>query len=129
MGDRFVVGFCDTKDTPPVWLYSHWGGSERVETIADAIQKAQPRWTDPSYATRIAISSIIGEDWSRETGFGISAGTQDFFYLGLQPDYDDVHLVTWADKTVTVQSLDGKRKFANFGFEVFCATAGVDVLS
>jgi hypothetical protein len=118
MGDRYVVGFRDTKDTPPVWLYSHWGGSDRLSEIANAIEKARPRWSDSSYATRIAISSIVGDSWGEETGFGISAGGRDFTY----PDYDDVHLVTWSDRTVVVQDIDGTRDLVNFGFEVFLST-------
>jgi hypothetical protein len=115
MGDRYVVGFRDTKETPIIWLYSHWGGFNRVNEIAEAIEKAQPRWNDPAYATRIAISSIIGDSWNRETGFGISAGGRDF----VGPDYDDVHVITWSDRTVVVQTLGGERDLVNFGFEVF----------
>ena len=121
MGDRFVVGFRDTEETPTVWLYSHWGGSDRVELIADAIGKARPRWNDPGYATRIAISRIVGDSWNEELGFGITAGGRDFY----QPDYDDVHVVTWSDRTVVVQTLDGKRDLVNFGFEVFLSTVPV----
>jgi len=115
MGDRFVVGFRDTKDTPPVWLYSHWGGRDRLSLIATAIEKARPRWSDSAYATRIAISSIVGDSWSEETGFGITAGGRDF----CEPDTDDVHLVTWSDKTVVAQDIAGEHDFVNFGFEVF----------
>ena len=118
MGDRFVVGFRDTKDTPPVWLYSHWGGSDRLELLAKAIKAARPRWGDSAYATRIAISSIVGDSWNEETGFGITAGGRDFCF----PDYDDVHLVTWSDRTVVVQDIDGMRDLVNFGFEVFLGT-------
>jgi hypothetical protein len=118
MGDRFVVGFRDTEETPTVWLYSHWGGSDRVELIADAIGKARPRWNDPGYATRIAISRIVGDSWNEELGFGITAGGRDFYH----PDYDDVHVVTWSDRTVVVQTLDGEIDLASFGFEVFLST-------
>lgn len=31
-----------------------------------------PRWGDGTYATRIFISQIIGNEWDKETGFGIS---------------------------------------------------------
>ena len=115
MGDRYVVGFRDTKDTPPVWLYSHWGGSDSVSQIATAISIARPRWGDTAYATRIAISSIVGDSWREETGFGITAGGRDF----CQPDTDVVHLITWSDETVVVQDITGVHEYVEFGFEVF----------
>lgn len=114
MGDRMVVGFQADKDTPPVWLYSHWGGHSRVADIASAVEAARPRWSDPAYATRIAISQIVGDAWSGELGFGISAGDRNFCL----PDYDEVHLVDWSKKTVTVQTLEGE-DLVVFGFEVF----------
>jgi hypothetical protein len=104
MGDRFVVGFRETKQSEPIWLYSHWGGSERTLDIAKALEQSQPRWSDASYATRIAISQIVGSHWEDETGFGVSAGGRNFTY----PDYDDVHVITWSDRTVETQTIEGQ---------------------
>jgi hypothetical protein len=56
-----------------VTLYSHWGGDEKMFSLASAIKKAEPRWTDTGYATRIIISNLIGSSWDSETGFGIYA--------------------------------------------------------
>jgi hypothetical protein len=39
--------------------------------LADAVIAARPRWTDTSYATRIAISQLIGDQWNMETGWGL----------------------------------------------------------
>jgi hypothetical protein len=39
--------------------------------LADAVIAARPRWNDPSYATRIAISQLVGNDWNSETGWGL----------------------------------------------------------
>jgi hypothetical protein len=118
MGDRFVVGFREDKTSEPIWLYSHWSGERRTQLIARAIQAARPRWNDAAYATRIAISSIVGPAWDGEHGFGISAGGRNFTL----PDYNDVHLVTWSDRTVIVQDIDGEREFVDFGFETFIYT-------
>ena len=96
MGDRFVVGFRETRKSPTMYLYSHWGGSDRHRAIAEAIEAAQPRWGDAPYATRIAVSSIVGHDWERETGFGLSVGT---FCM---PDYSDVVIVTWDEHRVDI---------------------------
>lgn len=100
MGDRAVIGFKADKEAIPVFLYAHWGGSDRYRDAARAIEAARPRWDDPAYATRIGISQIVENYWMEETGFGISAGHNSF----AQPDYDDVILITWEDKTVDVVS-------------------------
>ena len=71
MGDRANFGFQDRKgDT--VFLYGHWAGYQMLERLANAVQKAEPRWTDEAYATRICISQLINEDWPGETGWGIT---------------------------------------------------------
>ena len=98
MGDRAVIGFKANKDATPVYLYSHWGGSERYVDVQKAINAAQPRWNDAAYATRIAISQIVGQHWGDETGFGISAGDDEF----AAPDYDDVPVIIWDERVVEV---------------------------
>jgi len=100
MGDRYCVGFTGFDETDNterrVWLYSHWGGSDRHREIALAIEKARPRWSDPTYATRIAISTIVGDGWKDETGFGIEAGPRCLTHV----EYG-AFLVDWSAKTVT----------------------------
>jgi hypothetical protein len=71
MGARTNFEFRDAKGS--VWLYSHWGGYTKVEDLMTALEKARPRWHDPSYAMRITISQLIGENWNAETGYGISS--------------------------------------------------------
>ena len=100
MGDRAVIGFKADKEAIPVFLYSHWGGSDRYRDAMRAVEAARPRWNDAAYATRIGISQIVENYWSEELGFGISAGHDSF----CQPDYDDVILITWKDRTVDVVS-------------------------
>lgn len=70
MGDRANFGFVQPNGETIV-LYGHWAGSNMLGKLADAVIKARPRWNDPSYATRIAISQLIGDDWSAETGWGL----------------------------------------------------------
>lgn len=96
MGDRAVFGFKSEGHT--LFLYSHWGGDEQLATMQEAIRKAQPRWGDPEYATRIAVSHIIGEQWGSETGYGLSI---DRF---TQPDYDYAYVVDW--DSFTVETID-----------------------
>jgi hypothetical protein len=39
--------------------------------LADAVIAARPRWNDSSYATRIAISQLVADQWNMETGWGL----------------------------------------------------------
>lgn len=120
MGDRAVIGFKADTEAIPVFLYSHWGGSERYLDAQRAIEAARPRWDDPAYATRIGISQIVENYWSEETGFGISAGHNSFS----TPDYGDVILITWDTRTVEIVSaLDSEKVSQTMTFEQFLSLA------
>lgn len=106
MGDRAVLGFRADKEATPIFLYSHWGGSDRYRDAQRAIEAARPRWNQPDYATRIAVSQFVQNYWVEETGFGLSAGYDSF----CQPDYDDVILIDWASQTVHIVSADDSTK-------------------
>jgi hypothetical protein len=117
MGDRAVIGFQASKEDIPVFLYSHWGGSDRYIDAQRAIVAAEPRWDDPAYATRIGISQIIENYWSEETGFGLSAGHNSYS----TPDYDDVILISWREREVyVVPAGDSEHIVAKFSFQQFC---------
>lgn len=118
MGDRAVIGFKADKEATPIFLYSHWGGSDRYLDAQRAISAAQPRWNQADYATRIGISQIIENYWSEETGFGLSAGHNSYS----TPDYDDVIIITWEGRTVDVVSVgDSTKVMQTFTFEQFLA--------
>ena len=70
MGDRANFGFVQPNGNTIV-LYGHWAGHNMLAQLAEAVFKARPRWSDPSYATRITISHMIGEGWAMETGWGL----------------------------------------------------------
>lgn len=55
-------------------LYSHWGGHQAGSDLQSALEAARPRWGDDSYCARIIVSQIIGGNWSRETGYGLTVG-------------------------------------------------------
>jgi hypothetical protein len=86
MGDRIVYTIKQDEDLA-VNLYSHWGGYDRFVILARALQAAEPRWNDSSYATRIIVSQLIGDQWNQELGFGLwaSNGT-GMDYGGDHPD-------------------------------------------
>lgn len=70
MGDRANFGFVQPNGETIV-LYGHWAGYQMLGKLADAVIAARPRWNDSSYATRIAISHLIGDQWNMETGWGL----------------------------------------------------------
>jgi hypothetical protein len=70
MGDRVNIGFRTEKDDI-LYLYQHWGGYNHLKRLAEALEAAGPRLSDPGYATRIVISRMIGDDWQSLTGHGL----------------------------------------------------------
>jgi hypothetical protein len=53
-----------------VTLYSHWGGDSKMKDLAYALKKAEPRWGDVGYATRILFNALQS-DHDSQTGYGI----------------------------------------------------------
>lgn len=98
MGSRAVFGFAKSAGTEPIFLYGHWCGEERYELLVKAVDAARPRWNDHSYATRICISQIIGEDWAGQLNWGISAGHNSFAW----PDFHEVPIVVWDEACVHI---------------------------
>lgn len=107
MGDRIVYSIKQDKDLS-VNLYSHWGGYDRFEALARALQAAEPRWNDSSYCTRIIVSQLIGDQWNQELGFGLWASNSDGAYGGDHPDI----IIDLNDKTVTDET--GQHSFEDF---------------
>ena len=98
MGDRANFGFRDSKEDI-IFLYGHWAGHRMLENLADAVQAAEPRWNDESYATRIAISRLIGDEWTSETGWGLSVNA-------LADNEHKVPVIDWKNKTFTLMEED-----------------------
>jgi hypothetical protein len=96
MGDRSVTGFAANGVSPVIYLYSHWGASSQVADLQEAIRAAESRWDDADYATRIAISYLIGDDWKRETNYGLSVGSY------CSPDLPYALVVRWDAQSVVV---------------------------
>jgi hypothetical protein len=97
MGDRANFGFRQEDDSI-IFLYGHWAGEGMLNTLATAIHKARPRWTDESYATRICISQIIGDQWDQEYSWGISTTFGD--------NEHSVPIVNWQDQAVSLYAAD-----------------------
>ena len=98
MGDRANFGF-KQSDGNTIFLYGHWAGHEMLANLASAVSAAEPRWQDESYATRIAISNLIGEDWTEKTGWGI--------YINQLGDNEHkVPVIDWSNQTFTLYEED-----------------------
>jgi hypothetical protein len=109
MGDRVNIGFRSGDNI--VFLYSHWGGSTVQIEIKNALEKAKPRWSDPGYATRIAISSIVGTQWESETGFGI--------YVNQICDPNQhTYVIDWLERRVEVYTSEEYERIAQKNFDV-----------
>jgi len=77
MGDRGNIIIQGGSMFPhPVYLYTHWGGSELAATIARALDDGRPRWDDPAYLARIIFHTLLDGD-TGETGFGLSTAIGD----------------------------------------------------
>jgi hypothetical protein len=75
VGDRANIICHQYPETPAVWIYTHWHGSELPSLLANALDtpQAKARIGDPSYLTRIVFCQIIKQvdDLDGETGWGI----------------------------------------------------------
>ena len=94
MGDRANFGFVQPNGNTIV-LYGHWAGHNMLGRLADAVITARPRWTDSSYATRIAISQLIGDQWNMETGWGLQVNERS-------DNEHKIAIVDWEQQTFSL---------------------------
>ena len=105
MGDRANFGFVQPNGNTIV-LYGHWAGHQMLGKLADAVIAARPRWTDPAYATRIAISQIVGDQWNMETGFGLHVNE-------ISDNEHKIAIVDWEQQTFSLHEEDDFRNTDN----------------
>ena len=96
MGDRANFGFVQPNGETIV-LYGHWAGYNMLGKLADAVIKARPRWNDPSYATRIVTSQMIGDDWNSETGWGLQVNE-------IGDNEHKIAIIDWKQQTFSLHS-------------------------
>jgi hypothetical protein len=78
-------------------LYSHWGGESKLIDTRRALSIARPRWSDDSYAMRIFVSQIVGNDWDSELGYGLGLGYEfDEEFTPCTIDFENQR-ITWGD--------------------------------
>lgn len=73
MGDRANFGFRQS-DGNIIFVYGHWAGHGMMSQLANALNEVTVagRLDDEPYANRIAISQLIGEEWSQNLSWGIT---------------------------------------------------------
>ena len=98
MGDRANFGFVQPNGNTIV-LYGHWAGYQMLGRLADAVIAARPRWNDTAYATRIAISQLIGNEWNSETGWGLHVNE-------IGDNEHKIAIVDWAQQTFSLHQED-----------------------
>lgn len=115
MGDRGNVHVHE-GDSPGVFLYSEWTGSNLPMVVARALRRGKYRWTNPAYLTRIIFCEMLadaahpGQEHAyalevQTTGFGISTyiyGTSDHPTIHVDTD---AQTVTQGSETATFQDL------------------------
>ena len=94
MGDRANFAFKQSNGNTIV-LYGHWAGHGMLENLAAAVEKARLRWSDEGYATRIAISRLVADDWTSETGWGIYANV-------IMDNEHKIPLIDWSTGTFSL---------------------------
>jgi hypothetical protein len=94
MGDRANFGFRQSNGETIV-LYGHWAGHDMLGNLASAVEAARSRWTDESYATRICVSHLVGDQWHDTTGWGLTVN-------GILDNEHKIPLIDWSTGTFSL---------------------------
>jgi hypothetical protein len=132
MGDRANFGFVQPNGHTIV-LYGHWAGHQMLGKLADAVIAARPRWNDSSYATRIAISNIVADQWNMETGWGLyinEIGDNEHKIAVIDWDQQTFSLHEWADGRDPSNKVRGMNNKALFTMDLtsFCEKYALEKL-
>lgn len=120
MGDRGNIVVLDEfgpGDVRYVYLYTHWRGSEIRELLQEALAKRW-RWDDGPYLTRIIFDTLkAGDEGSKETGYGISAGPGDNSHPILVVDPRRQHVLIVEDEDVLSKAVQERVAVPQDGIE------------
>jgi hypothetical protein len=94
MGDRANFAFRQA-DGNAIVLYGHWAGYEMLAKLAHAVSAAESRWDDESYATRIAVSQLVGSEWNETTGWGLSINQ-------IMDNEHKIPVIDWSTRTFSL---------------------------
>jgi hypothetical protein len=121
MGDRANIIVKDGSKNP-IFLYTHWAGSELPATLQEGLKRGRPRWDDDSYLTRILFCEMIQDDVLGETGYGISTSMPDneHNYLIVDVPAQKVIVAKYDYRADRSKPLDSEH-LAEYSFEDYCA--------
>ena len=109
MGNRRVIGFRENTDvTDTLYLYMHWGNDDVMKSVREIIKHSENRWSDASYANRMAIGYVLSEDAMGEFNFGISVN--EF----IAPDNDTVPIIVWRATKVIITKAPYHESFSEY---------------
>lgn len=103
MGDSGTVEMVDEG----VFLYTHWGADELVDTVRAALARAKDRCDDAPYLARVIFCEMVKGDEAGTAGFGIQGQRQDDAWRNVQVDCEK--------RLVTVLDDDEKPRSFAFG--------------
>lgn len=100
MGNRANAVF--KQDGGYLGLYMHNGGYDHKKNLALALQRVvnAGRVSDVGYATRIAVSDMIGTDWSQDLSYGLYVGAT--MHEVITDNENDIIVVDWDREIVSV---------------------------
>lgn len=76
MGDRAMAEIKVSGGS--IYFYTHWYGHQLPQVAKIALEDAQPRIGDDSYATKIVIDSLLRETNSRDSELGAGIMVKPF---------------------------------------------------
>lgn len=98
MGDRANFAFKQANGNSIV-VYGHWAGHGMLGLLSQAVDRARGRWTDESYATRIAVSNLIQDEWRSELGWGMQVNE-------ISDNEHKIPVIDWTKKTFSLHEED-----------------------
>ncbi len=116
MGDRGNIVILE-REAPPLFLYTHWGGSDLVRYAAAGLRRAPDRWNDPAYLARsVFVALLDGDDGT--TGFGISTYPPDNEHPFLVLDSNQDAYECRPNGALSAQAFRGAKRLREWTFVV-----------
>lgn len=112
----------------PLFMYTHWRGSEIKTVLQTALMRGKERWDDPQYLSRIIFDTLKEGCVDEITGFGLSTALCD--------NEHDLLLVNCMAETVREiesPSQDSKsdplkcKEIRRWSFDEYCKLSGKEL--
>lgn len=109
MGDRAMAEIKVREGS--IYFYTHWYGRSLPQLAERALEKAQPRIGDDSYATKIVLGSLMSDTdtVNTETGAGVM----------LSPSAEDYYSTVSGDASVLIDLVENKLVIRRKGNEKY----------